>query len=404
METTQTLQFDIMVAGGGVAGCAAALQAARQGKQVVLVEKAVQLGGLATTGIVNLFEPMCNGRGTQIIKGMAQEFLDLARRYGWDDLPAEWQQGEPGQGNTNRRLICHYSAPIFALVLCKLLSDAGVTLMFDTVVTDVEARKGHIYSATVFNKSGYTRLCAGMYIDTTGDADLLHYAGVPTAKQGNYHTYAGYGLNLDTCQKAVENRDVGKLYFDIPGGNASRTGKNHPEGMPLWDGTDGEQVSRYFQTNQLEVLSRIQNDDRKSRDIVMLPAMHQFRTTRHIIGNHVLQKEDVFRHFEDSVGAIGDCMSRDAIYEVPYGTLVRDDWDNILTAGRSAAAEGYAWEVLRVIPPAILTGQAAGLAAAMALDAGCPISQVEISPLQKALAATGVIIHFDDALIPPEAK
>ena len=393
-----TLHFDIMVAGGGVAGVAAALQAARRGKQVVLVEKAVQLGGLATTGIVNLFEPMCNGRGTQIIKGMAQEFLELARRYGWDDLPAEWHNGEPGQGNTNRRLICHYSAPIFALVLCKLLTDAGVTLMFDTVVTGVEAENGHIHAATVFNKSGYSQIVARIFIDTTGDADLLHYAGVPTAKQGNYHTYSGYGLNLDTCQKAVESQDVGKLYFDIPGGNASRTGRNHPEGMPLWDGTDGEQVSRYFQTNQIEVLARIQNDDRKSRDIVMLPAMHQFRTTRHIIGDHVLKKEDVFRHFEDSVCAISDCISRDNIYEVPYGTLVRSDWDNILTAGRSAAAEGYAWEVLRVIPPAILTGQAAGMAAAMALDGGCPIARVPIAPLQEALAQTGVIIHYDDSL------
>ena len=390
--------FDIIVAGGGVAGAAAALQAARLGKRVVLVEKAVQLGGLATTGLVNLFEPMCNGRGTQIIKGMAQEFLELARRYGWDDLPAEWQNGEPGQDNTNRRLVCHFSAPIFALVLCKLLTDAGVTLMFDTVVTDVEATDGHIHAARVFNKSGCAKIKAGIYIDTTGDADLLHYAGVPTAKQGNYHTYAGYGLNLDTCRKAVENRDVGKLYFDIPGGSASRTGKNHPEGMPLWDGTDGTQVSRYFQANQIEVLERIRNDDRKSRDIVMLPAMHQFRTTRHIIGNHILQKEDAFRHFEDSIGAISDCMSRDAIYEVPYGTLVRSDWDNILTAGRSAAAEGYAWEVLRVIPPAILTGQAAGMAASMALDAGCPIFQVPIRPLQEALAQTGVIIHYDDSL------
>ena len=400
MKIVAEKKYDVFVAGAGVAGVAAALQAARRGKKVALAEKCATLGGMATTGHVNLFEPMCNGRGVQIIKGMAQEMLEASIRYGYDDIPPEWQNGEPGYGNTNKRLVCHFSACIFALVLCEMLSDAGVDIMYDTVVTDVEATGGHIDSVLIFNKSGYSRIHAGMFVDATGDSDLLWKLGVPTVKRGNYHTYAAWGANLDSCKRAVEAGNVAKLCFDIVGGDATRTGKRHPEGMPLWDGTDGEQVSAYFRVNQLELLNNIKGDNRKSRELVMLPAMHQIRTTRRIEANYKLLQTDVYRHMPDSVGAVGDCMARDGIYEVPFGVLVRDGFNNVITAGRSACGDDYAWEVLRVIPPAILTGQAAGMACAMALDAGCAITDVAIEPLQKALADTGVMIHFDDAWIP----
>ena len=70
MTIVKTIQADVAVAGGGVAGVAAAVEAARSSKKVVLIEKTTQLGGLATIGLINLFVPMCNGRGVQIVKGM----------------------------------------------------------------------------------------------------------------------------------------------------------------------------------------------------------------------------------------------------------------------------------------------------------------------------------------------
>ena len=402
MEITAEKTYDVFVAGAGVAGVAAALQAARCGKKVGLAEKGATMGGMATTAHVNYFEPMCNGRGVQIIRGMADELLNLSIRYGYDDVPPEWQNGEPGYGNTNRRYVCHFSACIFALTLCELLADAGVDIMFDTVVTDVEHTGGHIDGVLVYNKSGYTRIKAGMYVDTTGDADVLWKLGAPTVKQGNYHTYDGWGLNLESCRRAVEAGDVGKVCFDFSGGCATRKGKNHPEGMPLWDGTDGDQVSAYFRVNQLELLNNIKGDDRKSREIVALPAMHQIRTTRRIDGDYTLKYDDMYKHFPDSIGAVSDCLKRDGIFEIPYRALVCSGFDNVITAGRSASGEGDGWEILRVIPQAILAGQAAGMACSMALDNGCAIADVPIAPLQEGLAQTGVMIHFDDAWIPNE--
>jgi len=115
-----------------------------------------------------------------------------------------------------------------------------------------------------------------------------------------------------------------------------------------------------------------------------------------------LTGEDRYRHFDTSIGAICDFENRDWLYEVPFGTLVRTGFDNLITCGRSASASGWGWDVLRVIPPAILTGQAAGIAAAMHLDSGTPLPSLPVNPLQDALAETGVIIHFDDALVPAD--
>lgn len=400
MEFAKTVTFDIAVAGGGVAGVAAAVEAARAGKKVVLIEKATQLGGLATIGLINFFVPMCNGRGTQIIKGMADEFLRLSIKYGFDSIPEDWQNGEPGQGNTKQRLVSRYSAPIFSLAMCELLHELGVEILYDTVVTGAETREGHIEALTLFNKSGYIKCNAKVFIDATGDSDVLHYAGVPTVTGGNYHTYQGFYATLESCRKAYETGDIGHLTSWFNGGSANLYGGGHPEGMPLWDGTDGDHVSRYFVSNQLELLEKLKKTDRKQRDITLLPIMPQFRTTRHIDGDYTLQPEDAYRHFEDSVCAICDFDRRDFLFEVPYRTMIRTGYDNIIAAGRCVSGAGYAWDVVRVIPPAILTGQAAGAAASQAIDTGKAITNINISRLQEKLAGENVMIHFDDCLIP----
>ena len=87
-----------------------------------------------------------------------------------------------------------------------------------------------------------------------------------------------------------------------------------------------------------------------------------------------------------------------------YGVLVKTGFDNIITAGRTASADGYGWDVLRVIPPAIITGQAAGDACAQAIDTDKPIYGIDIKTLQNTLESENVMIHFDDSLIPDTSK
>lgn len=412
-EIIEKAHYDIIVAGGGVAGVAAAVQAARVGKHVLLVEKAQKLGGLATLGLINLFVPMCNGRGKQIIFGMAEEMLRMSVTYGYGGVSEDFVDGKipdeklaeyAAKGHQPPRYMTRYPAEIFALQLTELCVNDGVELMFDTILSRpvIEEKDGKVkvLGVVLENKSGREYYTADMLVDATGDCDLVYRAGIPTVERGNFHTYLGFKVTLDSCQKAVDTKNISNAITGVSGGGSSLYGGGHPENIPLYYGTNSSEVNRYLVSNQLEMLEKLKKDDRLSRDVVTLPGMCQFRTTRRIEGDYVLQESDTYVHFEDSVGAINDFDRRDFLFEIPYRSLVNSKAENIITCGRTAAGDGYAWDVLRVIPPAIISGQAAGLACAQAIDEGSPIANIDVSKLQGSLEKRNVLIHFDDADIP----
>ena len=396
-------EYDVIVAGGGLSGVAAALSAARRGKKVAIFEKSTILGGLATLGLINLWVPLCNGRGKQIIRGMAEELLRLSIRYGLDTLPPEWKDGEPKEP-TEKRYVTRFSIGIFALALVKLLTDEGVTIFYDALISMPVMEGGHCQGLIIDGKSGRQFYAAKMVVDATGDADVLKRAGVPTVDGGNYFTMIAQGIDLKHCQTAIDKGNIDYAYVSYTGGPSTLYGQGHPEGMPKFMGASLEMVNDYLQKNQLLMFEKIKDQPRLERDIHYMPGMAQLRTTRHIDGDRPLTMKDLYQHQETSIGAICDFDYRDRLYEVPFGALVRTGFDNLITCGRSAAAEGWAWDALRVIPPAVLTGQAAGIAAAQAVENGCAIHAVPLPPLQKALQDTGVLIHFDDAWVPAESK
>lgn len=394
-------KYDVIVAGGGISGVAAALSAARLGKSTLLLEKNTVLGGLATIGLINFWVPLCNGRGKQIIKGMAEELLRLSIRYGFDSLSDEWKNGEPDHPTTNR-YVTRYSIGMFALALVDLLHSSGVKILYDSVVSQPVMEDGHCKGLIVDGKSGRQFYEAGMVVDATGDADVLLRAGVPTVDGENFFTMVAYGTDLAHCKQAVEKNDVGLACVSYHGGNASLYGQYHPADMPKFPGTSVEVVSDYLIQNQLKLFEKVKDQPRMERDVQYLPAEAQLRTTRHIDGDATLTMDDLYRHQETSIGAICDFDHRDRLFEVPFGALVQHGFDNLLTCGRSASASGWGWDVLRVIPPAVLTGQAAGIAAALALDEQKPVYDAPVSAIQKVLTDTGVIIHFDDAWVPAD--
>ena len=394
-------EYDVIVAGGGVAGCAAALSAVREGKSVLLIEKTLTFGGLGTIGLINFFVPMCNGRGKAITKGMCAEFVELSKKYGWAFTTEEWKNGEPTE-KTNARYMVRYSPNIFALALSEILYKEGVTILLDSIVSEAETEIGEIKRIRVTNKTGDEWFAARIFIDATGDADLCKYAGAPTVDGENYYTYIAFGATLESCRRAVEENSIGKLYTNFNGGKSTLYGRFHPEGMKKFGGTTGEEVTEYVLKNQMDLIENIKNQDPDSRDIVTLPTMPQFRTTRHIQGMYTLKTDDAYKHFDDSVCLINDFDRRDFLYEVPLRCLIAENTKNLLAVGRCACAEGYAWDVLRVIPPAILTGQAAGVAACHAIDENTDIQNVNITRLQKKLESKNVLIHMTKELMPEE--
>ncbi len=400
-ELKEIGEWDVVVCGGGVGGVAAAVSAARAGKKTLIVEKTLNFGGLATNGIVNYFVPMCNGRGTQIIFGMADEMLKLSQKYSWTSTNDSWLFDYPEKKG---RLDGRYSPAIFSLALVDYLKKEGVEIFIDTLLSDVDVENGHIKGIIIDSKSGREYVKAKMFVDATGDADLLYRAGVPTIEGGNYFTYFALGMNLETMKNALDHGKIGEAQRWYMGGKANLYGGNHPEGKKRYVGVTKEDVTEYIIDNQMILFDEVKKQDNNAFDLTMLPNMPQFRTTRRLDGDKTFTADDAYKHCDDSICAINDFDRKDFLYEVPFGTLVKTGFDNVITVGRSASAVGYGWDVLRVIPPAILTGQAAGNACSLAIDCEKPIYAVDTGALQQKLKEQNVIIHFDDALIPDDVN
>ena len=393
--------YDVIVCGGGVAGVAAAVSAAKNGCSTLLLEKSNILGGLGTLGLINLFVPMCNGYGKQIIFGLAERWLRMSATLGWDTIPDEWKNGEPKEPTTSR-YIQRYSAAIFAYQLTEEVKNSGADILFDCIATDPIMDGNTCRGVVVEGKGGTEFYACRMLIDTTGDCDILRRGGIPTVSGENYFTFMTKMATLDSCRRAVETGDIGNLYTEFYGGPINLFGDRQPADIPKWSGLSAEEVTDYIVRNHLLILEKLKTTDRKSRDIISFPGMPQFRTTSHIKGDYSLRIADAYRHFDDSVCAINDFEHRGHLFEIPLRCLARRDTPNIITAGRSADGTGYAWDIMRVIPPAIITGQAAAEAACLAIKTGTDVAAVDIKTLQKKLERENVMVHFPDEYIPED--
>ena len=394
-------EYDVIVCGGGVAGVAAAVTAANNGLKTLLIEKSNILGGLGTLGLINLFVPMCNGRGKQIIFGLCEKWTRLSAEYGFDTIPDEWKDGEPKE-YTEVRYIQRYSPYIFAFQLLEEVEKSGADLLYDCIACD-PVMEGNVCRGVITESKGGTEYYScKMLIDTTGDCDVLRRAGVPTVAGANFFTYLGKLVSIDSCRRAVERNNIFDAFTTIAGGPINLWGDDQPADVPLWAGLDVDEVTDYLKVNQKLMLENVKKTHKDSREIAMIPLMPQFRTTCHILGDYSLQVSDVYKHFDDSVCAINDFEHRDYLWEVPLRTLCRRDYPNMMTAGRSASGDGYAWDLLRVIPAAIITGQAVGEAVALAIRDGVGVADVNIKELQDKLTAENVMIHFPDEYVPED--
>lgn len=393
--------YNVIVAGGGVAGVAAAVSCARNGMSTLLLEKSNILGGLGTLGLINLFVPMCNGRGKQIIFGLADKWARASAEIGMNTIPKEWKGGEPKE-YTEKRYRQHFSPAIFAYQLTEEVVHSGADLLFDVMALDPVIEDGKCIGVVTESKGGTEFYGCDMLIDTTGDCDVLRRGGVPTVAGENFFTFVTKMVTLETCEKALEKGDVRHIYKNFFGGSINLFGDNQPDDIPRWSGLTVDEVSDYIKRNHLLLLQKLRESDPKTREIVTSPGMPQFRTTCHIRGDYSLKKDDLYRHFDDSVCAINDFEFRDHLYEVPLRCLTRRDTPNIITAGRSADGTGYGWDVLRVIPPAIITGQAAGEAACLAIRSKRNVADVDIKTLQGILENNNVMIHFSEDYVPED--
>ena len=399
MENTKDkAYYDVAVCGGGFAGISAALAAAREGARVVLFERSYMLGGLGTAGLITIYLPLCDGYGNQVSFGIAEELLRLSITYGAEDrYPENWLNGVVTSGEICQRFAVRYNAQIFAILAEKLLLSEGVDIMYGSYVVDAEVEDAKIKRVFVENKSGREAYAVRSVVDATGDCDLARITNLPTEtfKQGNVLA-AWYYV---TDEKGYHAHAIGAA--DVP--DEERTGK---EEKPLierrFSGLDGRELSEMTCLSHDQSLKHFLNARKQNPEAVMstIATTPQIRMTRKIVGEYELSISEEHKYFEDSIGMVSNWKQRGPVYEVPFRTLYSSKMKNLTFAGRCTSVSETMWDVMRVIPCCAVTGQAAGVAAAMTDD----VTTLDVAHLQKRLSERGVVLHerdiFGDKPIP----
>lgn len=375
--------FDVVVVGGGIAGIAASVAASRAGASVLLVEKGINLGGLATSGLISWYEPLCDGKGTQMVYGIAEELIKLSCQHGFDDLPTKW--GGDGKNKAkNERYSTHFSPTVFSLLLDRYVEDNGVKIRFDSLMTVPVMENGICKGVVVESVEGAELFEASVVIDATGDASLMHRAGVPTVDGRNYFSYVAHMFTLEDVDKLIETGNLCKFRRWVNAGS-DLYGNGHPEGAPRPSGTTADEVTDFVINGKKRMLDRLSSLEKNTFDIMTLPTMPQFRTIRRIVGNTDFCAIDG-ETFEDSIGNCGDFRPKGIgnHYQIPFGSLWNKDFPNMLAAGRIISApEGDGWEASRVIPICALTGEAAGKAAALCVKENKLLNDVDAEDIEK---------------------
>ena len=384
-------KYDVIVVGGGIAGVGAALAASRNGCKVLLIEKSVMLGGLATLGFIAIYLPLCDGRGRKVTGGIAEELLHLSIKYGYDSLAPEWKDGN-GTG-TKKRYMTIFSPPEFIYALDELILSEGIDLLFDTVFCKPVMKGDTCRAIIVENKSGRTAYEAGMFVDASGDADLFFRAGAKCVEEKNYLAYWFYSTSLERMKKAVKEKNV-KHGISLEWRGSFHKDGTYTLGEKEYKGTNAKDITRFVLHGRKVLQKEIIKNRKEGGSLLALPGMPQFRRTRRVSGIYRLKDADTFKNFHDSIGCTGHWLKPGIVYEIPYRSLIVGGFPNIFAVGRIISASRDAWEATRVIPPAVLTGQAAGTAAALAVQKGYTATEMPIDHLQKNLHDSGVILHY----------
>lgn len=393
IETKVTKNCDVLVCGGGFAGISAALAAARQGKKVILTEKQFVLGGLGTVGIVTIYLPLCDGYGHQVSFGIAEELFRLSISMGAEDkYPENWlDSNDPSQrGVEFNRFEVRYNPHLFAILAEQLLTKEGVEILYGTYAVAASVKEAKIDAVIFENKSGRFAIAANSVVDATGDADIALFSGAPTEnfKQGNVLAAWYYSIG----DKGYQLHLLGAS--DIP--DEDKKGGDSPSYLidRRFSGIDGAELSEQVILSHGQTLSDIKLRRKNGENIlpVNIASIPQIRMTRRIAGEYTLDTNEMHKYFEDSVGMVSDWKKRGPVYEVPFGTLYSKEVKNLICAGRCTSVTDAMWDIMRVIPCCAVTGEAAGVAAAMTDD----FSSIDIKALQKRLTDKGVVLHEKD--------
>jgi glycine/D-amino acid oxidase-like deaminating enzyme len=418
-------EFDLLVVGGGSAGTAAAVTGARLGLRTALIEEMPFLGGMSTGGCVGtycgFYYKERDGRLEPLVGGLPLEIAETLKKRGHAYGPIPFKE-------TAALPYVPWGVKLLLEELCR--QEADLTIRLHAKVTHAILEDRKLRGVAVQTRAGRIALTARVYVDATGDADLVRAAGLETFT-GDAIQYPSMMFTMQHVNTQRALAEMGRLtqiiqdHFEsekLPrrGGNLIPTlrpgemlvamSRLDLDGRPI-DGSDDEELT-YGELEGRAQAARLAEFLRRH-----VPGFEEaflsdsaprlgIRETRKILGEYALTESDVLgaRQFEDGIGrsawpierhvrggeTIWKFLDVGSWYTIPYRCLVPRDVENLLVAGRCLSAEPDAFGSVRVIGPCMLEGQAVAVSARLVRDADCAARDIDIAQLRHELTARGV--------------
>jgi len=449
-----TESAEVLVIGGGPSGLCAAIAASRAGAKVTLIEQNGYCGGMATAGLVAPFMTCYDSGGnTMLIRGIFEEIVNRLVEMGGAIHPSEV---ETSTAFTSYITVGHihvtpFKAEDLKLLADRMLKEANVKVLYHTSFVDAVTEGEKVTKVIVAKKEGLCAIEPKIVIDCSGDADCATAAGVPyTLGNGNGR------IQPATMFFRIGNVDSAKIDADIEAnrGNFYRKDGVNYRSLHWWvskareagdwdldrvsiglfrgvdedewsintsrimgvDGTLSEsltngEIAGREQVDQIFAFFKKYVPGCENAKLLQTGSTLGIRETRHIHGIKTLVVDDLLecKVPEDSIllaansvdvhGRFGPksneyiALPEGKYYGIPYGCLVPKNLSNLLVAGRSVSAESEAAGAIRVMPPCMGMGQAAGVAAGIALQSGDDLRELNVQKLREKLTEQGVLLN-----------
>jgi len=424
-------RVEVLVAGGGPAGLAAAIAAARQGAKVGLLERYGYVGGMATGGLVLMLDRMGNDEGQQVVRGIAQELINRLDEMGavsyapqevWGSRTSEavneWRHiGAVGPKSRRVRYSPTVDPEYLKILGARMLEEAGVRCLFRCWACSAVVAEGAVRGVIFESKSGRLAVLAQVVVDCTGDGDVFASAGAEFERQDLPLglVFRLGGVDIDRANSFVnehpEEFDVLVRELGEAGGTGGGVGGLNAiyyrtvrdgivwcnNSVPTADALDIEELNRAEKERRetaLITLEFFRKNLPGFEEAFLVDTAPQLGTrgSRRLVGEHTLTRDEWMseKRFDDVVAMCSPRTEGEPLIYMPYGCLVPKEVDGLLSAGRCISIDSMVHSCARLIPPCLATGQAAGTVAAMAVAQGVEPREIDRAKLQKSLVEQDV--------------
>lgn len=370
-------ETDVLVVGGGTAGLPAALAAARSDVDVLVLERYGYVGGASSGGLVITLPADRQG---VITHELEERLLEVGGAALMDDDWLAW---------------CPETLKWMGL---KMLEEASARMLFHSWCVGCVVQNGRIDSVIIESKAGRQAIKAKIVVDCTGDADVAAFSGAPYTKGDDDGKMIGVTMMFMMSSLNEEKFKSGKPLTDPPRRMGRRITSIYPGHLNVWggkidaiDGTDPRDLTRAENELRKQVFEWAfwaKKDMPGCEDayISMTSPQLGVRETRLIMGEYRLSKADwdARTMFPDHIGFAYESKS------IPYRSILPKKVENLLVGGRCVSFERDILDPMRLIPPCMVTGYAAGMAAALSVQNSTTPRELDIAKLQSALRKNGV--------------